>query len=96
MTATTLHKVPSTASGNPPRWYRSSSPGPARSEDPLWQKSGAGHRAGVRVWAPRMLRDGLPAHDARLARQQVPPSVPLVREALDAGAYVQPATRCRA
>lgn len=58
-------------------------------DDPLWQKSGAESREEYAFWAPRMC--GMACLRMALDHwgHPVPPSVPLLREALDAGAYVR-------
>ncbi|MEU8466059.1 C39 family peptidase [Streptomyces sp. NPDC029003] len=89
-TATTTHRVPYFS-----QWESSAlvpgfvSSSVAAADDPLWRSSGAGTAAEYAFWAPRMcgmacLRMAL-GHFGR----PVPASVPLVREALAAGAYVR-------
>ncbi|MFF2524225.1 C39 family peptidase [Streptomyces liangshanensis] len=58
-------------------------------EDPLWLKSGADSAEEYAFWAPRMC--GMACLRMALDHwgHEVPPSVPLVREALEAGAYVR-------
>ncbi|MEV8413957.1 C39 family peptidase [Streptomyces niveus] len=58
-------------------------------DDPLWQKSGADSREEYAFWAPRIC--GMACLRMALDHwgHPVPPSVPLLREALGAGAYVR-------
>ncbi|MFH9649060.1 C39 family peptidase [Streptomyces albidoflavus] len=58
-------------------------------EDPLWQKSGADSPEEYGYWAPRMC--GVACLRMALDHwgHQVPPSIPLVRDLCEAGAYVR-------
>ncbi|MGW4505833.1 C39 family peptidase [Streptomyces sp. NPDC004436] len=58
-------------------------------DDPLWASSGAADAEEYAFWAPRMC--GMACLRMALAHfgHPVPPSVPLVREALAAGAYIR-------
>jgi hypothetical protein len=58
-------------------------------DDPLWQKSGADSRAEYQFWAPRMCGMACLRMALDFWGHPVPPSVPLLREALDVGAYVR-------
>ncbi|MFE2937923.1 C39 family peptidase [Streptomyces sp. NPDC059255] len=57
--------------------------------DPLWRKSGAATAAEYGFWAPRIC--GMACLRMALDHwgHRVPPSVPLLHEALEAGAYVR-------
>lgn len=57
--------------------------------DPLWQKSGADTREEYAFWAPRMCGMACLRMALDCWGLPVPPSVPLVGEALEAGAYVR-------
>ncbi|WP_433892720.1 C39 family peptidase [Streptomyces sp. CA-111067] len=57
--------------------------------DPLWQKSGADSAEEYAFWAPRICGMACLRMTLDWLGHEVPPSVPLVREALDAGAYVR-------
>ncbi|MFJ4824977.1 C39 family peptidase [Streptomyces bacillaris] len=58
-------------------------------DDPLWQKSGAESPEEYAFWAPRMC--GVACLRMALDHwgHPVPPSIPLLRDLLDAGAYVR-------
>ncbi|WNE98372.1 C39 family peptidase [Streptomyces luomodiensis] len=58
-------------------------------DDPLWQKSGAGSPQEYAFWAPRMCGVACLRMALDFWRHPVPPSVPLVRELCEAGAYVR-------
>ncbi|MFC5800291.1 C39 family peptidase [Streptomyces formicae] len=58
-------------------------------DDPLWQKSGAGSRAEYAFWAPRMCGMACLRMALDFWGHPLPPSLPLLREALAAGAYVR-------
>ncbi|MFE2031859.1 C39 family peptidase [Streptomyces scopuliridis] len=58
-------------------------------DDPLWQKSGAGSPEEYAFWAPRMCGVACLRMALDFWRRPVPPSVPLVRELCEAGAYVR-------
>lgn len=64
-------------------------------DDPLWQKSGADSRDEYAFWAPRIC--GMACLRMALDHwgHPVPPSVPLLREALEAGAYVRDGDQVR-
>ncbi|RNG32467.1 C39 family peptidase [Streptomyces botrytidirepellens] len=61
----------------------------ASADDPLWQKSGAGSREEYGFWASRIC--GMACLRMALDHfgHPVPPSIPLLRDALEAGAYVR-------
>ncbi|WP_405985334.1 C39 family peptidase [Streptomyces sp. NBC_00872] len=61
----------------------------AAADDPLWPKSGADTREEYAFWAPRMCGMACLRMALDYWGHEVPPSVPLLREALEAGAYVQ-------
>ncbi|MFG2882401.1 C39 family peptidase [Streptomyces sp. NPDC048297] len=58
-------------------------------DDPLWQKSGATDPQEYAFWAPRMCGVACLRMALDYWRRPVPPSVPLVRELCEAGAYVR-------
>ncbi|MER6131896.1 C39 family peptidase [Streptomyces sp. NPDC001815] len=58
-------------------------------DDPLWQKSGADTPREYAFWAPRMCGVACLRMVLDFWRHSVPPSVPLVRELCEAGAYVR-------
>ncbi len=58
-------------------------------DDPLWQKSGADSREEYAFWAPRMCGMACLRMALDFWGHPVPPSVPLLREALSAGVYVR-------
>ncbi|MGW7363407.1 C39 family peptidase [Streptomyces sp. NPDC054841] len=58
-------------------------------DDPLWQKSGADSREEYAFWAPRMCGMACLRMALDFWGHPVPPSVPLLREALAACAYVR-------
>ncbi|WP_405592375.1 C39 family peptidase [Streptomyces sp. NBC_01092] len=58
-------------------------------DDPLWLKSGADSREEYAFWAPRMCGVACLRMALDYWGHPVPPSVPLVRELCDAGAYVR-------
>lgn len=64
-------------------------------EDPLWLKSGADSAEDYAFWAPRMC--GMACLRMALDHwgHEVPPSVPLVREAVEAGHTCGPRSRSR-
>lgn len=57
--------------------------------DPLWPKSGADSPEEYAFWAPRICGVACTRMALDCFGRPVPPSVPLVRELLDAGAYVR-------
>ncbi|MEU1353914.1 C39 family peptidase [Streptomyces cinnamoneus] len=61
----------------------------AASEDPLWQKSGAGTAEEYAYWAPRICGMACLRMALDFFGHPVPPSIPLVEEFLEAGAYVR-------
>src|SRR5882757_382345 len=89
MTATTLHKVPYYSQWESAALVPEFISGTSAAEDPLWQKSGADTAQEYAFWAPRMCGMACLRMTLDWLGQQVPPSVPLVREALEAGAYVR-------
>jgi len=58
-------------------------------DDPLWQKSGANTPQEYAFWAPRMCGVACLRMALDFWRRPVPPSVPLVKELCEAGAYVR-------
>ncbi|MEU3200986.1 C39 family peptidase [Streptomyces sp. NPDC006996] len=58
-------------------------------DDPLWQKSGAESPQEYAFWAPRMCGVACLRMALDFWGYPVPPSVPLVRELCEAGAYVR-------
>jgi hypothetical protein len=58
-------------------------------DDPLWQKSGADSPQEYAFWAPRMCGVACLRMALDFWRHPVPPSVPLVRELCEIGAYVR-------
>ncbi|MFI8194779.1 C39 family peptidase [Streptomyces sp. NPDC085946] len=58
-------------------------------DDPLWQKSGADTPQEYAFWAPRMCGVACLRMALDFWGHPVPPSVPLVRELCEAGAYVR-------
>ncbi|MCQ8831912.1 C39 family peptidase [Streptomyces malaysiensis] len=58
-------------------------------DDPLWQKSGADNPHEYAFWARRMCGVACLRMVLAFWGHQVPPSVPLVRELSEAGAYVR-------
>ncbi|RPK71522.1 hypothetical protein EES45_34540 [Streptomyces sp. ADI97-07] len=58
-------------------------------DDPLWQKSGADTPQEYAFWARRMCGVACLRMALDFWRHQVPPSVPLVRDLCEAGAYVR-------
>lgn len=58
-------------------------------DDPLWQKSGADTPQEYAFWAPRMCGVACLRMALEHFGHPVPPSIPLVRELLEAGAYVR-------
>ncbi|MEV6398978.1 C39 family peptidase [Streptomyces sp. NPDC051907] len=58
-------------------------------DDPLWQKSGADSREEYAFWAPRICGLACLRMALDFWGHPVPPSAPLLREALDAGAYAR-------
>lgn len=58
-------------------------------DDPLWQKSGADSPQEYAFWAPRMCGVACLRMALDYWRRPVPPSVPLVKELVEAGAYVR-------
>ncbi|WUH90300.1 C39 family peptidase [Streptomyces sp. NBC_00433] len=63
--------------------------GTSAATDPLWQKSGADSPEEYAFWAPRICGMACLRMTLDWLGHEVPLSVPLVREALDAGAYVR-------
>ncbi|NEA53571.1 hypothetical protein G3I60_05220 [Streptomyces sp. SID13666] len=63
--------------------------GTSAADDPLWQKSGADTREEYAFWAPRMCGVACLRMALDFWGHTVPPSVPLLREAVEAGAYVR-------
>lgn len=57
--------------------------------DPLWQKSGADNPREYAFWAPRMCGVACLRMALDFWGHQAPPSVPLVRELCEAGAYIR-------
>jgi hypothetical protein len=58
-------------------------------DDPLWQKSGADSQEEYAFWAPRICGMACLRMALDFWGHSVPPSVPLLRDALDAGVYVR-------
>ncbi|MER6978151.1 C39 family peptidase [Streptomyces carpinensis] len=58
-------------------------------DDPLWQKSGADSPQEYAFWAPRMCGVACLRMALDYWGRPVPPSVPLVKELCEAGAYVR-------
>lgn len=58
-------------------------------DDPLWQKSGADSPEEYAFWAPRMCGVACLRMALDHWRHPVPSSIPLVRELIEAGAYVR-------
>ncbi|GGX93997.1 C39 family peptidase [Streptomyces fructofermentans] len=58
-------------------------------DDPLWQKSGADTPQEYAFWAPRMCGVACLRMALDFWRHPVPPSVPLVKDLCEAGAYVR-------
>ncbi|MFJ8646340.1 C39 family peptidase [Streptomyces sp. NPDC093546] len=58
-------------------------------DDPLWQKSGADSREEYAFWAPRMCGMACLRMALDFWGHSVPPSMPLLHDALDAGAYAR-------
>ncbi|ELS54916.1 C39 family peptidase [Streptomyces viridochromogenes] len=58
-------------------------------DDPLWPKSGADSREEYAFWAPRMCGVACLRMALDYWGHPVPPSVPLVRDLCEAGAYVR-------
>lgn len=90
MTAATTHHVPYFSQWESPALVPEFVSGTtSAADDPLWESSGADTAEEYAFWAPRMC--GMACLRMALGHfgQPVPASVPLVREALDAGAYVR-------
>ncbi|MER5603514.1 C39 family peptidase [Streptomyces sp. NPDC002265] len=64
-------------------------------DDPLWQKSGAESPQEYAFWAPRMCGVACLRMALDYWRHPVPPSVPLVRELCEAGAYIREGDRVK-
>lgn len=89
MTSMITHQVPYYSQWESPALVPDFISGTSAAADPLWQKSGADSPEEYAFWAPRIC--GMACLRMTLAwlGREVPPSVPLVREALDVGAYVR-------
>ncbi|MFZ3493099.1 C39 family peptidase [Streptomyces sp. 5.8] len=90
MTAATTHHVPYFSQWESPALVPEFVSGTtSAADDPQWESSGADTAEEYAFWAPRMC--GMACLRMALGHfgQPVPASVPLVREALDAGAYVR-------
>jgi hypothetical protein len=89
MTSVITHKVPYYSQWESAALVPQFISGTSAAEDPLWQKSGADSREEYAFWAPRMCGMACLRMTLDWLGRDVPPSVPLVREALEAGAYVR-------
>ncbi|MGW6817448.1 C39 family peptidase [Streptomyces sp. NPDC055005] len=96
MTVATTHHVPYfsqwESAGLVPEFVAGTT---AATTDPLWESSGADSPEEYAFWAPRMCGMACLRMALGFFGQPVPASVPLVREALAAGAYVRDGDQVR-
>lgn len=89
MSVMTTHQVPYYSQWESAALVPEFISGASAATDPLWQKSGADSPEEYALWAPRICGMACLRMTLDWLGHEVPPSVPLVREALDAGAYVR-------
>ncbi|MEU6851372.1 C39 family peptidase [Actinacidiphila alni] len=89
MTSMIIHQVPYYSQWESADLVPRFITGTSATTDPLWQKSGADTADEYAFWAPRVCGMACLRMTLDWLGHDVPPMVPLVREALTAGAYVQ-------